>query len=51
MLGMCLLFVEIILINNGMCALYHVDGRSAAVQPERDCCSALRTFLLRSISF
>lgn len=67
MLGVCLLFVGIVLINNGMCALYHVDGRSAAVmniftgglslfinfvnlmqeitmQPERDCCSALRTF-------
>ena len=31
MLGVCLLFVGIILINNGMCTLYHVDGRSAAV--------------------
>ena len=31
MLGVCLLFVGIVLINNGMCALYHVDGRSAAV--------------------
>ena len=24
MLGVCLLFVGIVLINNGMCALYHV---------------------------
>mgnify|MGYP000031326038 CR=1 FL=1 len=31
MLGVCLLFVGIVLINNGMCTLYHVDGRSAAV--------------------
>lgn len=31
MLGVCLLFVGIVLINNVMCALYHVDGRSAAV--------------------
>lgn len=31
MLGVCLLFLGIVLINNGMCALYHVDGRSAAV--------------------
>ena len=29
MLGVCLLFVGIVLINNGMCTLYHVDGRSA----------------------
>ena len=28
MLGVCLLFVGIVLINNGMCALYHVDGLS-----------------------
>ena len=25
MLGVCLLFVGIVLINNGMCTLYHVD--------------------------
>ena len=31
MLGVCLLFVGIVLINNGMCTLYHVDGKSAAV--------------------
>ena len=27
MLGVCLLFVGIVLINNGMCTLYHVDVR------------------------
>lgn len=26
MLGVCLLFVGIVLINNGMCSLYNVDG-------------------------
>ena len=31
MLGVCLLFVGIVLINNGMCALYHVDGKSTAI--------------------
>lgn len=31
MLGVCLLFVGIVLINNGMCALYRVDGKSTAV--------------------
>ena len=31
MLGVCLLFVGIVLINNGMCALYKVDGKSTAV--------------------
>ena len=31
MLGVCLLFVGIVLINNGMCTLYQVDGKSAAV--------------------
>ena len=31
MLGVCLLFVGIVLINNGMCSLYKVDGKSAAV--------------------
>lgn len=31
MLGVCLLFVGIVLINNGMCTLYNVDGKSAAV--------------------
>ena len=31
MLGVCLLFVGIVLINNGMCTLYRVDGKSAAV--------------------
>ena len=31
MLGVCLLFVGIVLINNRMCTLYHVDGKSAAV--------------------
>ena len=31
MLGVCLLFVGIVLINNGMCTLYKVDGKSAAV--------------------
>lgn len=31
MLGVCLLFVGIVLINNGICTLYQVDGRSVAV--------------------
>lgn len=31
MLGVCLLFVGIVLINNGMCSLYKVDGKSTAV--------------------
>ena len=31
MLGVCLLFVGIVLINNGMCNFYKVDGRSLAV--------------------
>lgn len=31
MLGVCLLYVGIVLINNGMCTLYKVDGKSAAV--------------------
>lgn len=31
MLGVCLLFVGIVLINNGMCTFYQVDGKSAAV--------------------
>lgn len=31
MLGVCLLFVGAVLINNGVCTLYQVDGRSAAV--------------------
>ncbi len=31
MLGVCLLFVGIVLINNGMCNFYKVDGKSAAV--------------------
>ena len=31
MLGVCLLFVGIVLINNGMCSLYNVDGKSAAM--------------------
>lgn len=31
MLGVCLLFVGIVLINNGMCTLYKVDDKSAAV--------------------
>ena len=31
MLGVCLLFVGIVLINNGMCTLYNVAGKSAAV--------------------
>ena len=31
MLGVCLLFVGIVLINNGMCTLYQVDGKSASV--------------------
>lgn len=31
MLGVCLLFVGIVLINNGMCTLYNVDGKSTAV--------------------
>lgn len=31
MLGVCLLFVGIVLINNGLCNFYKVDGRSAAI--------------------
>ncbi len=31
MLGVCLLFVGIVLINNGMCNFYKVDGKSLAV--------------------
>jgi acid-activated urea channel len=31
MLGVCLLFVGIVLINNGVCALTNVDPKSAAV--------------------
>lgn len=31
MLGVCLLFVGIVLINNGICALSGIDPRSAAV--------------------
>ena len=31
MLGVCLLFVGIVLINNGICALWKVDGKAAAV--------------------
>ncbi|SDZ90826.1 acid-activated urea channel [Eubacterium aggregans] len=31
MLGVCLLFVGIVLINNGICNLTGVDGKSAAV--------------------
>lgn len=31
MLGVCLLFVGIVLINNGLCTLYNVDGKSMAV--------------------
>ena len=31
MLGVCLLFVGIVLMNNGFCTLYNVDGKSTAV--------------------
>ena len=31
MLGVCLLLVGIVLINNGICTLYQVDGKSTAV--------------------
>ena len=31
MLGVCLLFVGIVLINNGICNLRNVDGKAAAV--------------------
>lgn len=31
MLGVCLLYVGIVLINNGFCRLYGVDGKSTAV--------------------
>ena len=31
MLGVCLLFVGIVLINNGICNLTHVDKKSAAI--------------------
>lgn len=31
MLGVCLLFVGIVLINNGICNIYGIDGKSAAV--------------------
>lgn len=30
MLGVCLLFVGIVLINNGISTLYKLDGKSAA---------------------
>ena len=31
MLGVCLLFVGIVLINNGLCSIKNVDSKSAAV--------------------
>lgn len=31
MLGVCLLYVGIVLINNGVCNLGKIDGKSAAV--------------------
>ena len=31
MLGVCLLFVGIVLINNGLCTLLKISGRAAAV--------------------
>lgn len=31
MLGVCLLYVGIVLINNGICTLYKVEGKAAAV--------------------
>ena len=31
MLGVCLLFVGIVLINNGICALWNIDKKAAAV--------------------
>ncbi len=31
MLGVCLLFVGIVLINNGLCILFKIDGKSAAI--------------------
>ena len=31
MLGVCLLFVGIVLINNGICTLWNVNGKSAAI--------------------
>lgn len=31
MLGVCLLYVGIVLINNGVCRLYNITGKSAAV--------------------
>ncbi len=31
MLGVCLLYVGIVLINNGVCRLCNIDGKSAAV--------------------
>lgn len=31
MLGVCLLFVGIVLINNGLCAFYKVDAKSSAI--------------------
>ena len=31
MLGVCLLFVGIVLINNGICNLCHIEGRAAAI--------------------
>ena len=31
MLGVCLLFVGIVLINNGICGLCRIDGKAASV--------------------
>ena len=31
MLGVCLLFVGIVLINNGFCTLHSIDGKSVAI--------------------
>ena len=67
MLGVCLLFVGIVLINNGICNFYKVDGKSLAVmniftgglslyretimRQEQDFCSASLIYLWQSTIF
>lgn len=43
MLGVCLLFVGIVLINNGMCTLYKVDGQIGGSDEfaDREACRSL----------
>ena len=51
MLGVCLLFVGIVLINNGICSLTNVSKKAAAGQlPYESCPTAalLRSFFKRA---